>query len=70
MPDATPVRPPLEQAIEEGLAAMFRQLQSEVPPASLIGLADDLEAASRRVQIAHEARTIDATLRGKPVSYA
>jgi hypothetical protein len=58
MPDATPARLPLSQALDEGLAAMFRSLQSEPAPASLIGLADRLEDAWRQAQVAGEARAI------------
>jgi len=46
MPDCTPARPPLEQALDEGLATLFGGLESEPVPASLIRLADRLEAAS------------------------
>ena len=58
MPDATPARLPLPQALDEGLAAMFLSLQSEPAPASLISLADQLEDAWRRTQVAGEARAI------------
>jgi hypothetical protein len=58
MPDATPARLPLIHALDEGLAVMFRSLQSEPTPASLIRLADRLEDASRGAQAPHEARAI------------
>jgi hypothetical protein len=58
MPDATPARLPLSQALDEGLAVMFRSLQSEPAPISLISLADRLEDAWRHAQIAGEARAI------------
>jgi hypothetical protein len=58
MPDATPVRLQMEQALDEGLAAMFRSLQSEPPPSVLIGLADQLEDAWRRSRADHESRVI------------
>lgn len=50
MPDATPARLPLEQALDEGLEALFRHRLAEPAPAALIRLADRLEAASRRMQ--------------------
>jgi hypothetical protein len=59
MPDATPARLPLSQALDEGLAAMFRRLQAEPAPASLVSLADQLEAGRLRgSQIATESRAI------------
>ena len=59
MPDAAPARLPLAQALDEGLAMLFARLQAEPPPASLISLADRLEADwLRRSQIAGEARAI------------
>jgi hypothetical protein len=58
MPDATPARLPLSKALDESLAAMFRSLQSEPAPSSLIRLADRLEDAWLRAQIAGEARSI------------
>ena len=58
MPDTPPVRPPPEQVLDEGLAAMFRRLQAEPPPAALIRLADRLDAASRSSRLDAEARTI------------
>jgi hypothetical protein len=58
MPDATPVRLPLEQALDETLAAMFRRLQAEPAPAALIRLADRLEAAAQLAQAPGEARAI------------
>ena len=58
MPDATPARLPLDQALDEGLAPMFRRLQAEPVPTSLIRLADRLNAASRRALPAGEARSI------------
>jgi hypothetical protein len=58
MPDATPARLPLDQALDEGLAAMFSSLQSEPAPAALISLADRLEDAWRRAKVAVEARAI------------
>ncbi|MGZ3274092.1 MAG: hypothetical protein ACXU82_16685 [Caulobacteraceae bacterium] len=58
MPDATPARLPLEQALDEGLAALFRQLQAEPTPAALIHLADRLEAACIGSRLAGEARAI------------
>ena len=58
MPDSTPARLPLDQALDEGLAAMFHSLQAEPAPASLIGLADQLEDAWRRSKVAGETRAI------------
>jgi len=58
MLNATPAPPPPAQALDEGLAAMFRRLQSEPAPAALISLADQLEDAWRRGRIAGEARAI------------
>lgn len=58
MPDATPARLPLAQALDEGLAAMFRSLQSEPAPAALISLADQLEDAWRRGRVAGETRAV------------
>jgi hypothetical protein len=58
MPDATPALLPLPQALDQGLAAMFRSLQSRPAPAALISLADQLEDASRRTRVAGEARAI------------
>lgn len=58
MPDDTPARPPLEQALDDGLAAMFQTLQAEPAPASLVRLANRLEAASRLPRLAGEVRTI------------
>jgi len=58
MPDTMPVRPPLQQALDEDLAAMFRSLQAEPAPATLIRLADRLDAAWRSSRLGAEARTI------------
>jgi hypothetical protein len=58
MPDATPARLPLSDALDEGLAAMFRSLQSEPAPTFLVSLANRLEDACRGVQVAEEARVI------------
>lgn len=58
MPDATPARLPLTQALDEGLAALFRSLQSEPAPAALVKLADQLEDAWRRTRVAGESRVI------------
>jgi hypothetical protein len=59
MPDATPARLQLSQALDEGLAVLFRRLQSEPAPAALVGLADQLEAEwLRGSQIAAERRAI------------
>jgi hypothetical protein len=49
MPDTTPVRPLLEQALDEGLQALFGGLADEPPPEALVRLVDRLEAASRRM---------------------
>jgi hypothetical protein len=64
MPDATPARLPLTQALDESLAAMFRSLQSEPAPASLISLADQLEDAWRRATVPGETRTIGQAREG------
>lgn len=48
MPDASPARLPLAQALDETLAAMFRRLQAEPASEALIDLADQLEDAWRR----------------------
>ena len=58
MPDATPARLTLSQALDEGLAAMFRSLQSEPAPAALISVADQLEDAWGRGRVAVETRAI------------
>lgn len=58
MPDAMPARLPLDQALDEGLAALFGRLQAEPVPASLIGLANRLEAASRKGRVPGEGRAI------------
>lgn len=58
MPDVMPARPPLAEALEQGLAALFRSLQAEPAPASLIILADQLEDAWRGAQAACEPRAI------------
>jgi hypothetical protein len=58
MPDATPARLPLDQVLDNCLAAMFRSLQAEPAPAALIGLADRLEDAWRGVRIPGEGRAI------------
>jgi hypothetical protein len=59
MPDATPARLPLSQALDEGLAVLFRQLQAEPAPLALVSLADQLEAAwLRGSQVAGEGRSI------------
>jgi hypothetical protein len=58
MPDAAPARLPLEQALDEGLVTLFARRQAEAAPASLIRLADRLEAASRRACSLDEARAI------------
>jgi hypothetical protein len=58
MPAAKPVRHPPALALEEGLVALFRRLQSEPAPAALIALADQLEAAWAQTRVAAEARAI------------
>lgn len=58
MPDATPARLPLEQALDEGLSAMFRQMQAEPAPTVLIRLADRLETAARSTRLVGETRSI------------
>lgn len=58
MPDAAPARLPLEQALDEGLVTLFARLQVQPAPASLIRLADRLEAASRCACSLAEARAI------------
>jgi hypothetical protein len=58
MPDAAPARLPLTQALDESLAVMFRSLQSEPAPESLISLVNRLEDARRRAEIAQEPRSI------------
>jgi hypothetical protein len=45
MPYATPTRLPLDTAIDEGLAILFRKLQAEPAPHALVALVDRLEAA-------------------------
>ena len=58
MPAATPARLPPAQALDEGLAAMFRSLQSEPAPIALISLANRLEETWRLGQVAGESRAI------------
>jgi hypothetical protein len=59
MPDAKRARLPLTQDLEDGLAALFCRLQAEPAPASLVSLADRLEAVwRRRSQVAIEGRAI------------
>ena len=58
MPAATPARQSPAQALEEGLAALFRRLQAEPAPAALVALADQLETAWLQTQVAAEARAI------------
>jgi hypothetical protein len=58
MPDATPARLPPTLALDEALVAMFRSLQSEPAPATLVDLADQLEDAWRRGAVAAEIRVI------------
>jgi hypothetical protein len=48
----------LTQTLDEGLAALFVRLQAEPAPATLVSLADELEAAWVRTQVAAEARAI------------
>ena len=57
MPYSTPTGLPLAQALDEGLAILFRKLQAEPVPKELVKLADSLEAASRAMQ-AGEGRSI------------
>jgi hypothetical protein len=59
MPNVTRPPLPLTRALDEGLATLFSRLQAEPAPASLVGLADRLEAAwLRRSTVADEARAI------------
>jgi len=58
MPDAMPARLTLDQALDQGLVAMFHRMQSESVPAALLRLADRLEAASRSAFLASETSTI------------
>ena len=55
MPDASAARLKPDQALEEMLASLFRQLQAEPAPQALIALVDELEAAD---QVRGEARAI------------
>ncbi len=48
----------LTQTLDEGLAALFVRLQAEPAPATLVSLADELEAAWLRTLVAAEARAI------------
>ena len=57
MPADAPARLPLDQALDEALAGLFRRLQVEPAPAGLIRLVDRLEAAAR-TQLGEEARSI------------
>jgi len=58
MPYATPTRLPLDKALDEGLAILFRKLQAEAAPHALIALADQLEAAYPATHVASESRTL------------
>jgi hypothetical protein len=58
MPYSTPTGLPLAQALDEGLAILFRKLQAEPAPHALVALADALEAAYPAAHVASEARTL------------
>lgn len=58
MPYSTPTGLPLAQALDESLAVLFRKLQAEPAPQTLLDLADQLEAAYRQTRIAAEERSI------------
>ena len=58
MPYSTPTGLPLAQALDESLAVLFRKLQAEPAPLTLVDLADQLEAAYRETRIAAEERSI------------
>ena len=58
MSDPTPASPALQQALDEGLEALFAGMQAEPVPRSLIRLADRLETASRRMAVSGEARAL------------
>lgn len=58
MPDSAPVRLPPAEALEEGLATLFRTLSAQPTPSALIALADQLDDALSRSRIPEEARAI------------
>ena len=58
MPNATRARLPLTKALDEGLATMFRRLEGEPAPASLVSLANRLDQAWRMARVAGETRAI------------
>jgi hypothetical protein len=58
MPNATRARRPLTKTLDESLATMFRRLEGEPAPASLVSLANRLEQAWRTAKVAGETRVI------------
>lgn len=58
MPDAVLARLPLEQALDESLAALYRRLQAEPAPEALLRLVERLETAYRGAKVGAEPRSI------------
>lgn len=58
MPDSAPARLDLDRALDEGLQALFRGLQSEPGSEVLIKLIDRLEAAYADARVGGETRSL------------